>query len=34
VGLTRSSLRSPLDRREKPRFIPSMPPAEQGGLCP
>jgi hypothetical protein len=34
AGLPRSNLRSPPDRRERPRFIPSPPPAEQGGLCP
>jgi hypothetical protein len=27
AGLPRSSLRSPPDRRERPRFIPSMPPS-------
>jgi hypothetical protein len=27
VGLPRSSLRSPPDRRERPRFIPSPPPS-------
>jgi hypothetical protein len=32
VGLPQSSLRSPPDKRKRPRFILSTPPAEQGSI--
>jgi hypothetical protein len=34
AGLPQSSLRSPPDRRKRPRFIPSLPPTKQGSLRP